>query len=230
MRCLLAVLLSILFWANNAPAAKEKGDSKSDHRAVLISGVRPEYPYEARKRRITGSGIVVMHIDRATGNVTSCEMAPSTGDEMLDDAAMFAMRQWRFKPGPVMAKCPVTFTISGQDTQIVTDYHVKEKSMDDALARFLGKGTVDKGPIPAYPRSVPWTTKQGKGVYEIHVRKDGTVSEVKILKRSGDETFDRTAVDTLRQWRLRRGPLILELPLAFRLTPDHYAVDIPKNR
>jgi TonB family protein len=109
------------------------------------------------------------------------------------------------------------------------DYHVKEKSMDEALAGFLGRGTVDNGPVPAYPRSIPWTKKQGKGVYEIHVRKDGTVSEVKILKRSGDEVLDRTAVETLRKWHLRRGPLILELPLAFRLTPGHYSVDIPKK-
>jgi TonB family protein len=228
MRRLLAVLLFALLWANNAPAAEEKGSS--DHRAVLISGVRPEYPYAARKQRITGSGVVVMHIDRATGNVTSCEMAPSTGNEMLDEAAMSAMRQWHFKPGPVMAKCPITFTIGGQYNQVVTEYHVKEKSTDEALAAFLGKGTVENGPVPAYPRSIPWTKKQGKGVFEIHVRKDGTVSEVRILKHSGDDVFDRTAVDTLRQWRLRRGPLILELPLAFRLTPTHYAVDIPKDR
>jgi TonB family protein len=230
MRYLLAVALFTLLWTSHGQAAGDKGNGISDHRAVLIYGVRPEYPFEARKRRITGSGVVVMHIDRATGNVTSCEMAPSTGDEMLDEAAMFAMRQWRFKPGPVRAKCPITFTMSGQGEQVFTEYHVKEKSMDDALAGFLGKGTVDKGPVPAYPRSIPWTNKQGKGVFEIHVRRDGTVSEVKILKRSGDEIFDRTAVDTLRQWRLRRGPLILELPLAFRLTPTHYSVDIPKNR
>src|SRR2546423_13919345 len=136
MRRLLAVLLFTSFWINKGQAARETGSSKPDHRAVLISGVRPEYPYEARKQRITGSGVVVMHIDRATGNVTSCEMAPGTGNEMLDEAAMSAMRQWRFKPGPVMAKCPVTFTISGQDNQIVTEYHVKEKSTDEALAAF----------------------------------------------------------------------------------------------
>jgi TonB family protein len=71
--------------------------------------------------------------------------------------------------------------------------------MDDALTAFLGKGTVTKGPIPAYPRSVPWMDKQGKGVYELHVQKDGSVSEVRILKSSGDEIFDRTAVDMLRK-------------------------------
>src|SRR2546423_11721672 len=230
MRRLLAVLLFTLLWANHGQAAGEKGNSKADHRAVLKSAVRPEYPYEARLHHITGTGVVVIHIDRATGNVTSCEMAPSTGSEILDEAAMSAMRQWRFNPGgPVMAKCPITFTMSGQGNQVFTDYHVKEKSMDEALAAFLGRGTVDKGPVPAYPRSIPWTNKQGKGVYEIHVRKNGTVSEVKILKRSGDEVFDRTAVETLRKWRLRRGPPLFGLSFSFRSPPRHYSVGIPKK-
>jgi TonB family protein len=223
------ILFLTLLGIGSVQGVTNQTNSK-DKRPVLISGVRPEYPYEARVRRITGSGIAVMKIDRATGNVTSCEMAVSTGSRILDDAALAAFRTFRFKPGgPAMAKCPITFTMSGAANQVLTEYHVKEKPTDQALAPFLGKGTVDKGPMPAYPRSVPWTDKQGKGVYEIHVRKDGTVSDVKILKRSGDEVFDRTVVETLRTWRLRRGPLILELPLAFTLTPTHYSVNIPKN-
>jgi len=169
-----------------------------------------------------------MTVDRATGKVTSCRMAQSTGSDILDRAAINAFSQWRFKPGTVKeVRIPITFTRSGS---VSTEYRVKEKPMDEALAAFLGKGTVIKAPIPAYPRSIPWTTKQGKGVYELHVQKDGSVSQVKILKRSGDETFDRTAVDALRRWRLRRGPLILELPLAFKLTPTSYALNIPKDR
>jgi len=207
-------------------AAKKEAPVTIDLRAVLVSGVAPEYPYEARRDHITGRGIVVMKIDRTTGNVTSCEMAQSTGSDLLDEAALIAFRQWHFKPGgATMAKTPITFTMNG----VFTDYHVKGKSVDQALAHFLGRGTVENGSAPAYPRSVPWANKQGKGVYEIHVRKDGTVSEVKILHQSGDEIFDRTTVDTLRKWRFRRGPLIVELPLAFRLTPTNYSVAIPKG-
>jgi TonB family protein len=62
------------------------------------------------------------------------------------------------------------------------------------------------------------------------VQKDGSVVDVKILKGSGDGTFDRVTVKTLRAWRLSRGPLVLELPLRFTLTPMSYSVDIPKER
>ena len=226
MRSLLvAVSLLALVPADRLGAAAEK---KKVDRAVALFAPRPDYPYEARRARITGSGVVVMQVDSATGNVSSCLMAQSTGSVILDGASLQAFRQWRFKPGTVReVRIPITFTVGGR---VITEYRVKEKPMDEALAAFLGKGTVIKGPIPAYPRSVPWTNKQGKGVYELHVQNNGLVSEVKILKRSGDEIFDRTAVDTLRRWRLRRGPLILELPLAFRLTPTNYSVDIPKDR
>jgi TonB family protein len=99
--------------------------------------------------------------------------------------------------------------------------------MDEMLATFLGKGTVLNGPNPRYPLYPPWTDKQGDGKYELHVGKNGKVEDVKILKRSGDPTFDRVAVDTLRKWRLRRGPIVIELPLAFKLTPQTYDIWIP---
>ena len=168
-----------------------------------------------------------MEIDRTTGKVKSAYMAPSTGSSILDNAALSSFRQWRFKPGTKsMIKVPITFTMGGPP---IFEYRVKQKPMDEVLAHFLGKGVVLKGPIPAYPRFPPWTSKHGLGVYELHVQKDGTVAQVKILKPSGDDKFDRVAIDTLRKWRLRRGPLILELPLSFTLTPTSYSVDIPKN-
>lgn len=214
--------------AHGIRAAKPDRRPEPDYRSLIVKAYRPDYPYEARRARITGSGVVAMQIDTSTGKVVSCDMDPCTGNIELDVAALTAFRQWRFKPGTVArARIPITFTMDGQAR---TEYRVKEKPADDALAAFLGKGTVIKGPIPAYPRSIPWSTKQGVGRYELHIEKDGRVSEVRILKSSGDGVFDRTTVDTLRTWRLRRGPLILELPLSFRLTPTHYSVAIPKSR
>jgi TonB family protein len=228
MRCLVFSLVALAAFGPTCVKATVTQTNGTDPRAVAIFAQPPEYPYLARSRRITGSGVVSMLVDSVTGKVTSCRMVVSTGSVILDGACLDAFRQWRFKPGMMKeVRVPITFTTGGR---VSVEYRVKEKSMDDALAAFLGKGTVTKGPIPAYPRSVPWTNKEGRGVYELHVRKDGTVSEVKVLKRSGDETFDRTAVDTLRQWRLHRGPLVLELPLAFKLTATHYSVDIPKDR
>ena len=88
--------------------------SMSSAKAVAISAPRPEYPYEARRARITGSGVVVMTVDPATGIVTSAIMAQSTGSPTLDNAATSAFRRWRFKAGTVTrVRAPVTFTMTG---------------------------------------------------------------------------------------------------------------------
>lgn len=232
MRSWIVLILLVGLVVHNSAqrgGAAEALDRASElDRSTAVSATRPYYPYEARLNRITGSGIVVMEIDPSTGEVKKAVMAQSTGSAILDRAALDAFRRWRFKPGtPSPVKTPITFTMGGN---VVTEYSVKRKPMDEALARFLGKGTIIKGPIPEYPRSLPWADKAGKGVYELHVQNDGRVSNVRIIKRSGDDTFDRVTVNTLRKWRLRRGPLILELPLGFKLTPTKYSVEIPKDR
>ncbi len=88
--------------------------SMSSAKAVAVSAPRPEYPYEARRSRLTGSGVCVMTVDVSTGSVTSAEMATSTGSPILDNAATSAFRRWRFKPGTVSkVRTPITFTMTG---------------------------------------------------------------------------------------------------------------------
>jgi len=155
-------------------------------------------------------------------------LAISTGYELLDDFALKAFRVWRFRPGsPAKVKIPVSFIMPGG--RVITELKVmKNPDMEEILTPFLGKGTVVRGPKPRYPLAPPWTDKQGKGTFEeLHVGKDGKVEEVKILKSSGDATFDRVVVSTLGKWQLRNGPMIVELPLAFKLTPRSYDLWIP---
>src|SRR5437588_10789960 len=83
-------------------------------RVLAVSAPRPEYPYEARRARITGSGIAVMVVDPANGVVTDALMSESTGSPALDNAAIAGFRRWRFKPGTASeVKVPITFTMTG---------------------------------------------------------------------------------------------------------------------
>jgi hypothetical protein len=43
-------------------------------RALTLSAPRPDYPYEARRGNITGSGVVALTVDEATGSVVAAEM------------------------------------------------------------------------------------------------------------------------------------------------------------
>lgn len=75
---------------------------------------RPVYPYEARRRGLTGSGVAVLNVDPATGSVTSVSMAVSIGDPILDNATISAFRAWRFKPGTISTvRTPITYELTG---------------------------------------------------------------------------------------------------------------------
>jgi TonB family protein len=86
----------------------------SSARAFAVSAPRPEYPYEAKRQKITGDGVVVMRVDPATGNVINVSMSKTTGSPFLDNAAVTGFKRWRFRPGSVSSvTCPVTFTLNG---------------------------------------------------------------------------------------------------------------------
>jgi TonB family protein len=88
--------------------------SMSRAKALALYAPRPQYPYEARSRHVTGSGVIVATVDAASGNVTSASVSQSTGSPILDNAATSAFRQWRFRPGTVSkVNIPITFTMTG---------------------------------------------------------------------------------------------------------------------
>jgi TonB family protein len=84
-------------------------------KAVAIFAPKPEYPYEARSRHQTGSGVAVLSVDTASGNVTDASMAQSIGSPILDQATVSTFRRWRFRPGACApkVKVPITYTMTG---------------------------------------------------------------------------------------------------------------------
>ena len=84
--------------------------SMSAAKAVAVSTPLPEYPYQARRAQITGSGVCVMIVDTPSGNVTSAVMEQSTGNAILDKVTTDAFRKWRFKPGTVsQIRVPISY-------------------------------------------------------------------------------------------------------------------------
>jgi len=103
-----------------APLVRERNNSSpgpqnlSSVRVFAVSAPRPEYPYEARRQKITGEGVVAMTVDPVSGQVSNVSMVRSTGNPFLDNAALTGFRRWRFKPGTVSSvRCPITFTLVG---------------------------------------------------------------------------------------------------------------------
>ncbi len=58
----------------------------------------PDYPWLARRRGWQGVVAIFVHVDSA-GAVTAAAVARSSGHEVLDQAALEAVRGWRFRGG-----------------------------------------------------------------------------------------------------------------------------------
>ena len=83
-------------------------------KATVAYAPRPVYPYQARRQRLTGSGIALLTVDQTSGAVTDVRMAQSCGNVILDNSTLDALRRWRFKPGGVtQVEVPITYTLMG---------------------------------------------------------------------------------------------------------------------
>jgi protein TonB len=84
--------------------------SLSVAQSMAITAPLPDYPYEAKRRNLTGSGICVVTVDTATGTVTNATMSQSTGSPLLDKLTIQTFQSWRFKPGTVsQVRVPISY-------------------------------------------------------------------------------------------------------------------------
>jgi TonB family protein len=84
--------------------------SLSVAQSMAISAPLPDYPYEARRRNLTGSGVCLVTVDPATGTVTNATMFQSTGSPLLDKLTIQTFKSWRFKPGTVSeVRVPISY-------------------------------------------------------------------------------------------------------------------------
>lgn len=89
---------------------------------VLLESVDPQYTQAARDDRVEGTVVLSSVIDRS-GDVTSLEVIRSLRDD-LDQAAIDAVRQWKFQPArlngeivEVQYKLGVNFRLEQNETQ-----------------------------------------------------------------------------------------------------------------
>src|SRR5438094_872932 len=75
--------------------------SLSVAQSMAIRAPLPEYPYEAKRRDVSGSGVCVLTVDPVTGKVVNTTMEQSTGSRVLDKVTTETFKSWRFKPGTV---------------------------------------------------------------------------------------------------------------------------------
>lgn len=79
------------------PTGHGSGGQSDDRQAEPLDAPPPPYPLSARRRGLEGRVQLRIGID-ANGRVETVDVAASSGSETLDDAAIDAVRRWRFRP------------------------------------------------------------------------------------------------------------------------------------
>jgi TonB family protein len=173
-----------------AVSAEQPGEITEPRNASRYVRVapHPEYPAEARLRHMSGSGLALLKIDRHSGRVTSATMLRTTGHAILDDAALRAYRAWRFQPGKISElRLPTVFTMTGVPLEQIN-------AAADAI----------NAPRPKYPSRAQIAGWTGQAVVLMEVDyRTGRVSSARLLKSTGHEILDESAMDALRRWQFR---------------------------
>jgi TonB family protein len=103
-------LVAVVSW--NPAGAQSVSPTPNVPLPQAVFTPRPIYRPEWAKQGLTGKGVVLVTIDKETGKVTGAKMFESTGNQLLDGAALQAYSQWRFKPGSSVSqlKMPIEFS------------------------------------------------------------------------------------------------------------------------
>jgi TonB family protein len=163
-----------------AASNPETGPKYKEIRKDVLNSPWPHYPYIARLKLHDGFGTYKLTIDHETGQVVSVDVVKTTTHKELDDCAIKAFRQWRFRPHTEKeVLVPVTFT-----------YGNRKLSEARRLAVYA----------PDPPQPVTW--HHGTGTFRFIVDYEtGKVTDVQIIKSSGRPSFDQGVVNAYRQWR-----------------------------
>jgi TonB family protein len=148
-----------------------------------LSAVRPVYPPAAKSAGIQG-GVTLRATVEKDGSVSHLEIL--TGDPQLGQAAIDAMRQWRYPPMEKTAITDVTlyFTLPKGDNT--------DNAVTPPMAIYK--------PEPGYTKEARAAKLQGTVHLQVTVAADGTVSDVKVTKPF-DKGLDASAVQTVRTWK-----------------------------
>jgi TonB family protein len=71
---------------------------------------------------------------------------------------------------------------------------------------------------PDYPYELRSRHIQGSGVFEVHIRADGTVRSIDTVQSTGNGLLDKCAIDAFMRWRFRVDrPTKVKMPITFSM-------------
>jgi|GEM_PF-5281290 len=203
LACLWALIfltLAILLWTIPLEAAVT-GDEKAvvvgdpEGLPKLLEKVNPAYPPAARDAAVQGAVLLKVRVDEK-GLPQQIEVLK--GHPLLKDAAVDAVRQWRWQPMQIKGKAQsfyatltVRFILDG-DRSDADDSSATDDDVDNM------KPILKKKVSPQYPDEAKKAGLSGAVILEVLVDENGRADEITPLE--GNEILAAAAADALRQW------------------------------
>ena len=196
-------------------AVRAVGDIKPPKR---VQEVLPIYPPIARQARVEGTVILEAKTDEQ-GNVVDAKVLKSI--PLLDQAAIDAVRQWRYEPIIISGKArKVLFTVT---VRFVLNEGTKEDAMDK-FAQGAVRAINDIKPPkfvkevpPVYPEIARQSMVDGVVILGVKTDEAGKVVDIMILRSI--PLLDQAAIDAVRQWIYE--PMVVDgkaVPVVFTVT------------
>ncbi len=170
--------------------------------------VTPVYPEEAKKKKIEGKVTlqVVVNVDGSVSDVRVLE-----GPEVFHQAVIDAALQYRFRPAkhngkavPVRMIMPIEFSLDSKE-QPTTSPASGDADSGKVLEFYMVevKPKVLHSVKLVHPEEALRDSLEGKVFLKFIVNVDGSVSDVKVLRTTGSEVFQKAAIDAISQYRFK---------------------------
>jgi len=196
-------------------------------RARIVSQTPPAYPAECKVAGIEGTVVLRIVIDRE-GAVKSVERVNKLVDERLADAAIEAVKQWKYQPT----------LLNGEPVEVITEVEVnftlaeKVAAAAPAPAEVLGRlgsgiltpsasatgpsagvfriGGDVSAPMPIFKVEPEYSEEaraagfQGTVLLAVVINEEGTPTSIKVVRSLG-MGLDEKAIEALGKWKFRPG-------------------------
>lgn len=165
----------------------------------LIEVVPPQYPEEIRKQH-TGKVVLKILIDKA-GKVT--EASPLSGDPLLADAAVSAVKQWKFRPYLLTNEHVEVDTTATVAYTADPPYVITPKPFQGPRMVRVSQGVIERSIVrrvePRYPYEARANHVTGDVLIQVIIDTKGDVAKMTVTE--GDSVLAKAATDAVAQWK-----------------------------
>jgi TonB family protein len=194
-------------------ASEPDRESRVQAPEVIEYTTPPLYSSEARRRGVEGVVVIRARVD-IDGRARSLRVLSGLGAG-LDQNALVALRQWRFKPGIRNG------IAEAMDADVDIEFSLRQETLNELIANDMA---TQVGPGVTPPRAIVSVQPprisgaSATVVLDVVLLEDGTPKILRILQSAGTD-LDEIAVRTFEQWRF--SPAVrADTPVKVRMTAE----------